>query len=152
MDASVLMSLEEKIATWPNMADSDIVEQIVAGTYRLQIQADTTSTVHQENDTTIVQRGTDIQFVRDLALRNGLEFYFETDKDSGNVVAHLQAPQLAGTPQPDLAIQFGDQSNLRSFSARLNGLRPLNVKTEQMDVKANSPNTAQAGNIQLAAL
>ena len=31
MDTSVLMSLEEKIATWPNMADSDIVQQIVAG-------------------------------------------------------------------------------------------------------------------------
>ena len=152
MDTSVLMSLEEKIATWPNMADSDIVQQIVTGNYGVETQADTTATVHQENDTTIVQRATDIQFVRDLAQRNGHEFYFETDKDSGNVVAHFQAPQLTGTPQPDLAIQFGDQSNLRSFSARLNGQRPLNVKTEQMDVKANSRNTAQVGNSQLTAL
>jgi phage protein D len=151
MDTSVLMSLEEKIATWPDMADSDIAQQIL-NNYVAEVQADTTSTVHQENDTTMVQRGTDIRFVRDLAQRNGLEFYFETDKDSGDVVAYFRAPQLTGTPQPDLAIQFGDQSNLKSFSARLSGQRPLNVKTEQMDVKADSLNAAQVSDTQLPKL
>jgi len=92
MDTSVLMSLEEKISTWPDMADSDIAQQIL-NNYVAEVQADTTPTVHQENETTVVQRGTDIQFVRDLAQRNGLEFYFETDKDSGNVVAYFRAPQ-----------------------------------------------------------
>src|SRR6516165_6200789 len=95
MDTSVLMSLEEKIATWKDMSDSDIVQQIVAA-YGVEIKADSTPTVHQENDTTLVQRSSDIQFVRDLASRNGMEFYFETDKDSGNVVAHFHAPQLDG--------------------------------------------------------
>jgi phage protein D len=148
MDTSVLMSLEEKIATWPDMADSDIAQEIMSQ-YGVQTQADTTATVHQENDTTIVQRASDIQFVRDLAQRNGFEFYFETDKTSGKVAAYFQAPQLSGTPQKDLAIQFGDQSNLRNFSARLTGQRPLNVKSEQMDVKANNPNTAQVSDTQL---
>jgi len=150
MDTSVLMSLEEKIATWPNMADSDIVQQIV-GNYGVQVTADTTATVHQEDDTTIVQRGTDIQFVRDLAQRNGLEFYFETD-DSGTINAYFREPQLSDTTQPDLAIQFGDQSNLKNFSAHLSGQRPLNVKTEQMDVTANSPNSAQVSDTQLTKL
>jgi hypothetical protein len=152
MDTSVLMSLEEKIAIWPNLADSDIVQQIAGNYAGVQVQADGTATVHQENDTTIVQRGTDIQFVRDLAQRNGREFYFETDPDSGNVVAYFRAPQLDGTPQPDLAIQFGEESNLRSFTARLIGQRPLNVKTEQMDVLADSPNTAQVSDTQLTKL
>jgi phage protein D len=147
-DTSVLMSLEEKIATWPDMADSDIVQQIVTG-YAAQVQADTTATVHQENDTTIVQRSSDILFVRELAQRNGLEFYFETDKDSGSVVAFFRAPQLDATPQQDLAIQFGGQSNLRTFSARLTGQRPLNVKAAQVDVKANSANVAQVSDTQL---
>jgi phage protein D len=151
MDTSVLMSLEEKIATWPNLADSDIVQQIVSG-YGVTANIDPTPTVHQENDTTIVQRTTDIQFVRDLALRNGLEFYFETDKDSGEVNAFMRAPQLEGTPQPDLAIQFGDESNLKSFAAHVIGQRPLSVKTTQIDVKANSPNSAQVSDTQLTKL
>ena len=150
MDTTVLMSLEEKVATWPNMADSDIVQQIVSN-YGLQVQADSTPTVHQEDDTTIIQRGTDIQFVRDLAHKNGMEFYFETD-DSGTTVGYFRAPQLSDTPQPDLAIQFGDQSNLKSFSARSSGQRPLNVKVVQMDVSANSPNSAQVSDTQLARL
>jgi phage protein D len=151
MDTSVLMSLEEKIATWKDMSDSDIVQQIV-GAYGVEVQADSTPTVHQENDTTVVQRSSDIQFVRELARRNGLEFYFETDKDSGNVVAYFQAPQLDGTPQPDLAVQFADKSNLSSFSARVTGLRPLAVKIEQIDVKANGANTSQVSDTQLAKL
>jgi phage protein D len=151
MDTSVLMSLEEKIATWTDMSDSDIAQQVVSA-YGVQAQMDSTPTVHQENDTTIVQRSTDIQFVRELAARNGLEFYFQTDKKSGNVTAFFRAPQLEGTPQPDLAIQFGGDSNLRSFSTRLNAQRPLSVKTQQIDVKANSANSAQVANVQLAKL
>jgi phage protein D len=151
MDTSVLMSLEEKVAVWANLADSDIVQQIVSG-YGVPINADSTPTVHQENDTTIIQRGSDIQFVRELAQRNGLEFYFETDKDSGEVNAFLRAPQLDATPQPDLAIQFGLESNLKNFSARVAGQVPLSVKATQVDVKANSPNSAQVGDTQLALL
>lgn len=150
MDTTVLMSLEEKIVAWPNMADSDIVQQIL-GSYADQTQIDTTSTVHQEDDTTVIQRCTDVQFVRDLAQKNGMEFYFETD-DSGTVNAYFRAPQLGGTPQPDLAIQFGDQSNLKNFSAHLSGQKPLNVKITQMDISSNGPNSAQVGNTQLAKL
>ena len=151
MDTSVLMSLEEKIATWPNMADSDIVQQILGG-YGVTATADTTATVHQDTDTTVVQRGTDIQFVREMARRNGLEFYFETDDTSGNITGFFRAPQVDGTPQQDLAIQLGDQSNLKSFSAHLSGQRPLNVKTQQMDITANSPNSAQVSDTVLSKL
>lgn len=152
MDTSVLMSLEEKVATYKDMADSDIVQQIVGAYSDVQVTADSTPTVHQENDTTIVQRGTDIQFVRDLAALNGFEFYFETDKSSGKVTAFFRKPKLDGTPQPDLAVQFGEDSNLRSFSARLNAQRPLSVKTQQIDVKSNSANSSQVGDVQLAKL
>jgi phage protein D len=152
MDSSVLLSLEEKIATFKDLADSDIVKQIVGGGYGLTVQVDSTPTVHQRNDTTVVQRATDLQFVRELARRNGLEFYFETDKTSGHVIAYFRSPQLDGTPQPDLAIQFGDESNLRRFTARLSGQRPLSVRIEQMDVRANRPNRAKVGKTQLTAL
>jgi phage protein D len=152
MDSCVLMSLEEKIATWKDLADSDIVKQIVGGVYGLTIQVDATPTVHQQNDTTIVQRGTDLQFVRELARRNGLEFYVETDRTGGSVIAYFRTPQIDGTPQPDLAIQFGDDSNLRRFTVRLSGQRPLSVRAEQIDIKANRPTRAQVGATRLASL
>jgi phage protein D len=51
-----------------------------------------------------------------------------------------------------LAVQFGDQSNLRSFSAVLNGQRPLSVKTQQTDIRTATPNSAQVGDTQLTKL
>ena len=140
MDTSVLMSLEEKIATWPNMADSDIVQQIVSA-YGVDVQADRTPTVHQENDTTIVQRGTDIQFVRELAQRNGMEFYFETDTDSGDVVAYFRPPQLDGhaAARPRHPVRRREQPAQLLGAARRSTCRST-VKTQQMDVQAEQPN------------
>jgi phage protein D len=151
MDASVLLSLEEKTIPWPNLADSDIVQQIVSG-YGFTVQAESTSPVHQDIDTLIVQRGTDIQFVRSLARRNGYEFYFQKDPTSGDVTAYFQPPQLSGSPQPDIAVQFGEQSNLLSFDVAVSGLRPLDVFVSQVDPSSKSVNTGQASSTQLTTL
>jgi hypothetical protein len=99
-----------------------------------------------------VQGGIVLRTGLELALRNGFEFYFETDRDSSTITAYFRAPQLDGTPQPDLAIQFGDQNNLRSFAAHLTGQRPLAVKIEQIDVTQNSVNTAQGSDVQMTKL
>src|SRR5258708_7603316 len=151
IDTSVLLSMEEKVAIWANLSDSDIVQQIVSG-YGVRVDAESTSTVHAENDTTLVQRSSDIHFVRELARRNGFDFFFESDNDSGDVVAFFKPPQLGGTPQPDLAMQFGDESNLRSFHVTVSGRRALNVNVRQLDVKSASPNSADAATVSLTLL
>jgi len=151
MDPSILMSLEEKIVAWPGLSDSQIAQQIV-GAYGLDIQADDTPTVHDADVTTVLQRGTDIQFVRDLAARNGYEFYFETDGDSGRTAAYFRAPRLQDTTQRDLAIQFRGSSNLRNFTARISGQRPLTVKSVQMDIGTNDAQVAQVNSTTLTKL
>jgi len=151
LDASVLLSLEEKMARWVDLTDSEIVTQIVSN-YGFAIEAEPTAAVHQERDTTLMQRGSDVQFIRTLAQRNGLEFFFETDKDSETVKAYLRAPQLEGTPQPDLAIRFGAESNLRSFAVRVSGQRPLRVKTTQIEAKTASVKTAEVDELKLPKL
>ena len=115
-------------------------------------ESDTTATVHQQNVTTIIQRGSDLQFVRELAQRNGLEFYFRTDDKSGKISGCFKAPRLSGKPQPDLAIHAGDKTNLRSFSAHLTANRPLNVKLTQVDVQQNSANSATASDTKFTKL
>ncbi|HYK05710.1 MAG TPA: contractile injection system protein, VgrG/Pvc8 family [Thermoanaerobaculia bacterium] len=148
VDTSVLMSMEEKVSIFANLSDSDIVQQIMTA-YGVRVDADSTATVHAENDTTIVQRGSDIHFVRELARRNGYDFYFASDNVTGEVVAHFKEPKLDGTPQADLAVQFGDESNLRSFNVSLSGRRPLNVNVRQLDIKTASTNSADAAGVSL---
>lgn len=149
LDTSVLMSVEEKVAVFNNMSDSDIAQQIL-GSYGVTVQADSTATVHQEEETSLVQRTSDARFLRELAQRNGLEFYLETDPTTNEVTAYFQAPQLGGTPQTDLALQFGDKSNLLQFSAHVTGQRPLAVKVSQVDIEADSATTAQVTDTRLA--
>jgi hypothetical protein len=151
MDASVLLSLEEKAATWPNMADSDIVQQIVSD-YGYNVQVEPTQPVRQDTDTLVIQRTNDAQFVRSLARRNGYEFYFRKDPSSGDINCTFGPPNLAGTPQPDLSIQFGEDNNLMSFEAVMTGLRPLAVDVQQLDAPAKQSNDGNAGSIQLTSL
>lgn len=139
-DPCVLLAGEEKVAAWPDQADSDIVAAILGG-YGLAVDARATATVHAAATTTVVQRGSDLAFVRRLARRNGYEFYIAPD-DAGTPTASFKPPQLDGTPQKTLAIQFGDDSNLRAFEAKLTGRKPLAVKTAQLDVASGTVNGA----------
>src|SRR5215212_3966607 len=83
MDPTVLMNLEEKVRPWPDMADSAIASAIY-GEYGFEVEVEQTQPSRQEVNHTTIQRGTDIQFLRQLAERNGYECYVETDPQGGN--------------------------------------------------------------------
>jgi len=137
LDGSSLMSLEEKIKDWPNKSDSDIAREIFQS-YGLLPQVDETLIVHDEAVATIIQRESDIQFLRRLAKRNGFECFVETGK------GFFRKPVLAEPPQPVLAIQFGGETNLVSFEGSLNALRPTTVQMAQLDTIAKEVQTTSA--------
>ncbi len=126
MDATCLMNLEEKIKDWPGQSDSDIATQILSN-YNLTPQVDDTSVVHDDTVSTIIQRDTDIQFLKRLARRNGFECVVRGD------TAFFQKPALSGSPQPVLAAFFGPDTNLNSFDARINAAKPAKVEMHQID-------------------
>jgi len=129
MDATCLMNLEEKIKDWPGQSDSDIATQILSS-YNLTPQVDDTSVVHDDTVSTIIQRDTDIQFLKRLARRNGFECVVRGD------TGFFQKPALSGSPQPVLAAFFGPDTNLNSFDARINATRPVQVEMHQIDTIA----------------
>jgi phage protein D len=151
LDATVLMTLEEKIVAWPNLSDGDIATQILAG-YSLVPDVTSTNPVHQENDMTVMQRGTDLQFLRSLARRHGFEVGVERDFVSGMVTGFFREPKLDGTPQKTLAVAFGDQSSLSTFEVSVDSLRPLAAEADQIDVKARTVGTGTATDLQLTAI
>ncbi|MGH9928211.1 MAG: phage late control D family protein [Pyrinomonadaceae bacterium] len=129
MDSSCLMSLEEKLRAWPNMSDSDIAGQIFAE-YSLTPEVEDTSVIHDEAIATIIQRDTDIQFLKRLARRNGFECFVNGE------TGFFRKPVLDGEPLPFLAAHFGAETNLVSFDAKLNSLRPTKVEMHQIDTVA----------------
>ena len=140
MDGSVRMDREEKLQAWPNQKDSTIAAQIFAR-YGFASFVDDTEIVHDDAISTIMQRETDMQFLKRLALRNGYECYVE------GTTGFFQSPRLAGTPQPVLAVHFGNDTNVNHFSLEVNALTPTNVTMFQVDRMNKKPldKTADAG-------
>jgi hypothetical protein len=126
MDSSVLMDREEKLKDWPDKKDSDIASEIF-GLYGLSPEAEDTETIHDEAVSTIIQRETDMQFLKRLALRNGYECYVE------GTTGYFGPRQMDESPQPILAIHFGDETNVNQFSIEANSLVPANVSMFQID-------------------
>jgi phage protein D len=126
LDGSVLMDREQKLKAWTNKKDSDIASEILTS-YGFGATVEDTQVVHEEAVSTIVQRETDMQFLRRLALRNGYECYVE------GTTGYFRPPQIDASPQPLLAAQFGDETTLMSFRAEVNALAPANVAMAQID-------------------
>lgn len=141
MDASALMNLEEKIIAWKDMADSDIVTQIL-GNYSFTPQVDATQPSYVDDEVTIIQRGTDLAFARHLAKRNGFEFYLETDALTGETTGHFHKPRLSAQPQKDLALAFGEDSNVHSLEVHYDGLRPATFDAAGISIGDKSDQSA----------
>ncbi len=107
MDAALLLDAEERVATYPDALDSEAVEEIV-GRYDISAAVEPTDARHKQERQLLVQRGTDWQFLRYLARRNGYACFFEHDGDRDEVVAHFAPPAFDADPQADLTILQGD--------------------------------------------
>ena len=126
MDSSVLMDREDKLKDWPSRKDSDIATEIFES-YGLTAQVEDTEIIHDEQVSTIIQRETDIQFLKRLALRNGFECYVD------GATAYFQPPQLSASSQPVLSVQFGDDTNVNQFQLEVNALATASVNMFQID-------------------
>jgi hypothetical protein len=126
MDASVLMDRVDKLKDWPNKKDSDIAAETFRA-YGLTPQVTDTDVIHDEAVSTIIQRETDMQLLRRLALRNGYECF--VDGDTG----FFRPPAVDDTPQPVLAVQFGPDTTVNRFSLEVNALASADVAMSGVD-------------------
>jgi hypothetical protein len=126
MDKSVLMDRQEVLKDWPSQKDIDIATELFS-LHGLTPQVEDTSVVHGETLSTIIQRETDMQFLKRLALRNGYECYVQGD------TGYFGLPAIDDEPQPVLAAHFGAQTTLNQFTVDFNGLSPTNVSMFQVD-------------------
>lgn len=128
MDGTVLMNTVEKLKDWPNKKDSDIASEIFTE-FGFSPEVEDTEVVHDEQISTIIQRETDIQFLKRLARRNGFECFVR------NTTGYFRLPDLNGKPQKILSVQFGPESNLSYFRTGIDALKLKNVEMHQLDLQ-----------------
>ena len=144
MDPTVLMHLDERVKAWPNMKDSDVASAIFSdSSYRFTPVVESTKWSRQENDHTLMQRGTDIQFLQKLADRNGFECFLELNA-AGDVEGHFHPPKNDGQPQSTLNVNMGTGTNVNRFHARFDMLGPATAKATTLDPDSGSPEKSQA--------
>lgn len=126
MDAGVLLDRVDRLKAWPNMKDSDIASEVFQA-HGLTPRVTDTQVVHDERVSTVIQRETDAQLLRRLALRNGFECF--VDGDTGV----FRPPAADDRPQPVLAVHFGEETNVDRFRLEVDVLTPTTVAMTQLD-------------------
>ena len=151
MDNSITMDREARSQAWEGLTDSDAVSAIVAN-YGFVPDVETTSAGHYTDKHALIQRGSDLQFVQQLAPRNGYLFWLSCD-ESGVQTAHFKRPPLDDPGDLELIINL-ESPNLETFEIEWDVERPTSVEILQLDLNtlgdidgsvSQSPQTPLAG-------
>lgn len=140
LDASCLMHLEARHRTWRDQSDSAIVRQLF-GDYGFGADVDEQGPVRHEAVASMHQRGTDAEFMRQLARRHGWECNVRPVEDAEieaaphpgrGVVGHFHPPRVEDT-QPLLTLAPADAPSLKTMSARWDSHRPTRMEAWHID-------------------
>jgi hypothetical protein len=126
-DISLMLDLEEKSTTYPNQADSVIALRLIGSyaTYGLAPMVTPTTDVPIETNLVPSRQGTDLQFLRELATRNGFVFYIEPTAAPGLNTAYWGLDNRLGLPQPALTMNMGSDTNVDTpINFHFNALGP----------------------------
>jgi hypothetical protein len=113
-DISLKLSLEERNETFPNQSDSVIVTRLIGNYAALGLVPRVTPTtdVPIQTDRIPPQQGTDLDFIKELARRNGFVFYIEPTFVPGVNTAYWGVDNRLGQPQPALTMNMGPDTNV----------------------------------------
>jgi hypothetical protein len=133
-DKSVAMDREHKTRVWEG-SSSDAVETILKA-HGLKTDVEPTKDKHEHRGHTLVQRDTDLRFVRRLARRYGCLFWVTTN-DKGKSTGHFKRPPLAGSPAAALVINR-DQPTISSLDISWDSEAPTSIVARQLDLADKS--------------
>lgn len=133
-DNSIKMDRETKSVIWSG-TDSDAVNSIL-GNYGYTPDVQSTKAGHSENKHTLIQRETDLRFVRRLARRNGFLFWTTCDS-SGSETAHFKRPPIDESAAAELTINL-ESPTLQTLDITWDLERPTSVEGKQLDLNSKS--------------
>lgn len=134
-DVRVTMDRENKSAVHSNTTDSTTVTTLLAQ-YALVPDVEITSIMHTDLKHPLVQRETDLRFIRRLARRNGFWFWL-TDEAPGVTIAHFKPPPVDSEPALEFRINVSE-SNIESISIFWNSEHPVSSSLSQLDLNSLS--------------
>lgn len=141
-DDSVLMNMDETVEAFEDTAPDQIAQQLFAQ-FGLTPDTDTVSVPSGGLSRFLVQRGTAMQFLRQLAKRHGMFVYVEPGDAPGVSKGCFKKPQLANGDYPQLLL-IGAQRNINQFSAQFDALKPVTAQVGNVDINNQQTLSSEA--------
>jgi phage protein D len=132
-DASWLMNLEEKAREWVDVTDADVANTLFDD-YGINPASDNTdddSPSHTEDGHSLMQRATDIQFLRTLARRNGKLCRIACADQPGERTGYFSKPKLDGDPAVTLNLNDPTSWNVDALDIEWEVTHPTAVSASQ---------------------
>lgn len=137
-DLTLIMDLENRATCYPAMPPEARVALIIATRYTIYgMVPNVIPTMFPDVDIPTeriaVQTSTDLQYIKQLADRNGYVFYIEPGPVPGVNIAYWGPEIRIGIPQPALNINMDAETNVESLSFGFDGLsrRQLAVTVQE---------------------
>src|SRR5580704_8027710 len=132
-DASWLMNLTEQAREWIDVTDADVANTIF-GNYGITPDDDNTlddSPSHTEDGHSLMQRGSDIQFLRMLARRNGKVCRIACADKPGSRTGYFAKPKLDGNPAATITLNDPTNWTVSAIDLDWDATRPTSVVARQ---------------------
>jgi hypothetical protein len=150
-DSLIKLDREDKAVAWSDLTDSAAVSSILSQA-GLVPDVETTQAGHFELKHTLIQRETDLSFIRRLARRNGFHFWVTCD-ELGVETAHFKRPALDGGANCDLVINLTDpRPSVNSLNISWDVERPTSTDSLELDLNTKSDITGSIQRSPLTAL
>lgn len=149
-DDSVLLNRDEKVALFEDMASHEIAEQLYAE-HGLEAEVDATPAAGAALTRVVVQRGTNMQLIKQLARRHGMFAYVRPGDSPGVSVGVFQRPRLAAGDLPELLL-LGPERNVDEFEMAFDALKPTSAAAAGVRIVDKETLSAETSSADLRAL
>jgi phage protein D len=157
-DAGVLMGLTETVREWSGKTDSQIAAAVFADHHVDPAPANDrqASPTHPEQGHTLMQRASDLDFLRRLARRTGRWFRVYCAQTAGQRIGYFATPDLTADPVVTIDLNDPTRSSTPVLDFSWDVMRPTAVAARQAslsdgDQAGVAADTADAGLPPLAA-
>jgi hypothetical protein len=137
-DTGCDLDRKERNDTYPNQADSSIVETILGHYHGFNPEITATSPTPSDKDRVPSQHHTDLAYIRQLAGQHSFVFFTEPTSSPGISTAYWGPRERKIPVQPSLTINMGSATNLEQLSFDFNALAPVTPEAHVIDPKKQS--------------
>ena len=140
-DDSVLLNQQETVVLFEDKPVQEIVEALIGSDLDAQVQSVPDAGASQARY--VVQRGTAMQLLRELARRHGMFVYVKPGQTPGRSVCVFTRPVLTPGDTSGLLL-IGEDRNIQKFSVQLDALQPLGARAGGVRISDKSLLTSEA--------